>query len=407
MMKSQLFARTSYSCLLKHWINQTCVVALKGNQQVCYSFGLAGQLSRARTENIVTTFRTPELDPLKHGMNYEGLYYTAPQKIYDNFIKPGALPQYRRLVKTFQESTIMVRKPALELFDIIDNANLNHPPLRVLLYGRVGCGKSLTLSHVMHRYTEQDWIIVNVPWVGFWIKYTPQREISMSSYRPGRVDLTTEAVEWLKLFYQQNEKHLAKLQTTKDYVWTNAERAESGIPISEIIEFGINRPRFASDAVGAILRELRLAATDKQIKLLVAIDGVNGFWRDARIRTEDKKQIPASQLSLVHNFKKFFTSNWCNGVCIGVVDSSLKDLGDRKIYTPTYLLGEEGFADMDPFLPVQVPPYSNKEVYSCIEYYIERMWIQRPKAWSDEGKQELIHLSNKNPRELMNISAQW
>ena len=35
---------------------------------------------------------------------------------------------------------------------------------------------------------------------------------------------------------------------------------------------------------------------------------------------------------------------------------------------------------MDPFVPVFVPQYSNKEVYSCIEYYIERMWIQRPKG---------------------------
>lgn len=407
MMKSHLFARGSYCCLLKQWLNQTHVVVPKVNQQVCYSSGLASQLSKARTENIITTFRTPETDPLKHDMNHEGLYYTVPQKIYENFIKPGALPGYRRLVKTFQESTVMVRKPALELFDIIDNINLNHPPLRLLLYGRVGSGKSMTLAHVMHRCAEQDWVIVNVPWVGFWIKYTPQREISMSSYRPGRVDLTAEAVDWLKLFHQQNGKHLANLQTTKDYVWTNAERAESGIPISEIIEFGINRPKFASDAVGAVLRELRLAASAKQIKILVAVDGVNGFWREARIKIEDKKEIPASQLSIVHNFKKFFTSNWSNGICIGVVDTSLKELNDRKIDTPTYLLGEEGFAEMDPFVPVFVPQYSNKEVYSCIEYYIERMWIQRPKAWTDEGKQELIHLCNKNPRELMNISAQW
>ena len=27
----------------------------------------------------------------------------------------------------------MVRKPALEIFDIIDNVNLDHPPLRILL----------------------------------------------------------------------------------------------------------------------------------------------------------------------------------------------------------------------------------------------------------------------------------
>ena len=36
-------------------------------------------------------------------------------------------------MNTFQEKTIMVRKPALELFNLIDNLNLNHPPLRIVL----------------------------------------------------------------------------------------------------------------------------------------------------------------------------------------------------------------------------------------------------------------------------------
>lgn len=407
MLKRNIIVRRSYCCLLKQWLSQNRVAMPKVSYQACYASGLAGQLSKAKSENIRTTFRTPETDPLKHDIQQEGLYYTVPEKIYENYVQPGALPGYRRLAKTFQESTIMVRKPALELFDVIDNMNLNHPPLRILLYGKLGSGKSMTLAHVMHRYAEQDWVIVNVPWVGFWVKYTPQREISMSSYRPGRVDLTAEAVDWLKLFYRQNEKHFANLQTTKAYIWTDKERAESGTPLSEIIEFGLNRPKFASDSVGAILRELRLAASAKQIKILVTVDGINGFWREARIRVEDKKQIPASHLSLVHNFKKMFSPTWSHGVCIGVLDTKLKPLDERESYTPSCLLGKEGFAEMDPFLPILVPEYSNKEAYSCLEYYIERMWIQRPKAWTDEGKQELLALSNQNPAELMKISAHW
>ena len=40
----------------------------------------------------------------------------------------------------------------------------------------------------------------------------------------------------------------------------------------------------------------------------------------------------------------------------------------------------QGFAEIDPFLPIEVPNYSEKEVYSCLEYYMDRMWIQRPEG---------------------------
>ena len=31
---------------------------------------------------------------------------------------------------------------------------------------------------------------------------------------------------------------------------------------------------------------------------------------------------------------------------------------------------------MDPFVPVSVPCYSEKEAYSCLAYYYDRNWIQ-------------------------------
>lgn len=35
---------------------------------------------------------------------------------------------------------------------------------------------------------------------------------------------------------------------------------------------------------------------------------------------------------------------------------------------------------MDPFIPINVPDYSDKEAYSCIEYFINRRWILNPKG---------------------------
>lgn len=377
------------------------------NVQVRHAISLADEFSKVMTEGPSEVSKTPEADPIKHSLADEGLYYTVPQKTFDTYIKPGAHVGYQRLMKTFGENTIMVRKPALEIFEIMDNINFNHPPLRILLYGKFGSGKTMTMLHVMHRCVEEDWVTVNVPWVGMWVKFAVKRDISMSSYKTGRVDLTTEAVDWLKLFHRQNEKHLANLQTTKEYVWTVKEKTEAGIPISEIIEFGINRQKFASDCVGAVLREVRLAASAKQIKVLVAVDGINGFWREARIRVAGKKEVPAAEVSMIHNFKKMFTSSWSNGLCIGILDSQLKPRDLREMDTPLYILGQEGFEELDPFIPIMVPEYSDKEIYSCLDYYKDRKWLQNPAGLTEEGKKEMIMLSNKNPSRLMLLSGQW
>jgi hypothetical protein len=37
---------------------------------------------------------------------------------------------------------------------------------------------------------------------------------------------------------------------------------------------------------------------------------------------------------------------------------------------------------MDPFIPINVPDYSDKEAYSCVEYFINRRWILNPKGMS-------------------------
>ena len=36
----------------------------------------------------------------------------------------------------------------------------------------------------------------------------------------------------------------------------------------------------------------------------------------------------------------------------------------------------QGFEFMDPFVPVFVDNYNEKEMESCIEYYIHKKWIQ-------------------------------
>lgn len=41
---------------------------------------------------------------------------------------------------------------------------------------------------------------------------------------------------------------------------------------------------------------------------------------------------------------------------------------------------QRGFDSMDPFIPVSVPNYSEKEFESCYLYYTDRRWLQHPQC---------------------------
>ncbi|KAK7878849.1 hypothetical protein WMY93_030875 [Mugilogobius chulae] len=58
-----------------------------------------------------------------------------------------------------------------------------------------------------------------------------------------------------------------------------------------------------------------------------------------------------------------------------------------------------------PLHPVSVSNYSEKEFESCYLYYIDRHWLQHPQSRTEDGKKELIFLSNRNPWMLEKICA--
>ncbi|GFR59851.1 28S ribosomal protein S29, mitochondrial [Elysia marginata] len=99
-------------------------------------------------------------------------------------------------------------------------------------------------------------------------------------------------------------------------------------------------------------------------------------------------------------------TNWTNGAVICTVSEEANDEDRRENYTPIYLLGQEGFEALDPFVPIHVPEYTEKEALSNINYFIDRNWIQNEHGRTDEGKKELIFVSNKNPFNLAKICAQ-
>merc|ERR1712154_172663 len=123
-------------------------------------------------------------------------------------------------------------------------------------------------------------------------------------------------------FRAQNADFIKEIKLSRRYVWTKREAAEEGSSLNEIIEFGLNRMKFASDCVGAILREVRNQAAMHKVKVLVAVDGVNAFWNQTTVKNLERELLMADHLSLVHNYKKMLLSTWTHGAIVCSVDTS-------------------------------------------------------------------------------------
>ncbi|KAI5106071.1 28S ribosomal protein S29, mitochondrial, partial [Silurus meridionalis] len=346
----------------------------------------------------VSIFRTSENDPTCHTGQHAGQYYTIPPAHVRTLFPHGLPARFQMQLKTFNEACIMVREPSLELLSYLKKADYSKPALRYLLYGEKGCGKTMSLCHALHFCYTQGWLILHIPDAHLWVKNC--KELLPSSSRPGRFDQPIQASQWLKNFKFTNEHFLSKIKTTKRYVWTKRESTEEGRTLAELINQGVSRVKSSSDVVGALLRELKLqvgTATDGAFRLAVAVDGVNALWGRTTLKKEDKSEVSADELTLVHNLKKMLRNDWSGGAILTTLSQTGSLYMPRSAYLPSELLGEVGFDKLDPLVPIPVSNYNDQEFESCYLYYMDRNWLQHPHSQTEEGKKELIFLSNKNP----------
>ncbi|CAH1797028.1 unnamed protein product [Owenia fusiformis] len=353
-------------------------------------------------------FMTREEDPGRHTMQHEGLFYTMQPETHNVLFKEDSFTaEFRKQVETFNEMTLMVRRPAVEVISYLKQANYAYPPNKYLLYGSHGTGKTMSLAHIIHYCHSQGWMVLYVPWPSSW--NNKFRYLTNSSYKADRWDLPRESVSWLKQFKTINAEILEKtpIKTRYSYEWTKREVMEKGSALTYLIEFGISRPKFSSDCIGALIKELKCQNEELGVRILLAIDGVNSFWRPTAIKLDNKEFADPDKITLIHNFKKLLQTDWSNGAVVGTVDAKASVKEERASFMPRYLLKKEGFEWLDPFVPIHVDDYNDKEVNSCIDYYVDKLWIQNPKALTEEGRNQLIFLTNKNPRILERTAAAW
>lgn len=345
----------------------------------------------------VSVFRTLENDPACQSEKHLGQYYTLPSAHVRTAFPHGLPWRYREQVKTFNEACIMVRQPALEVISYLKKTDFSKPAQRYLFYGLKGSGKTMSLCHTVHFCYTQGWLVLHIPDAHLWVKNS--KELLPSSFKPSRFDQPLQATAWLRSFKTTNEPFLSKMKTKQRYVWTKREFTEEGSLLGELVDQGISRVKSSSDVVGAVMKELRLQSGQpgSDVRLAVVVDGVNAVWGRSTIRKEDKSTVDPGELTLIHNLRKLLRNDWTGGAIISTLSQTGALYAPKSAYLPQELLGERGFDSMDPFIPVSVTNYSEKEFESCFLYYTERRWLQHPQSKTEEGKKELVFLSNRNP----------
>ncbi|XP_060520088.1 small ribosomal subunit protein mS29 [Cylas formicarius] len=360
-------------------------------------------LSTASQAGIEINVRTLESDPSKHTVNNLAQFYSIPRDIKSKLFQHGGIPKtFTVQAQTFNETCLMIRKPALDIINCLKSIDYSKPVVRFVLYGKKGSGKSLSLVHIIHWAHNNDFLLFHVPWVGNWMRRA--KEFSNSETKEGFVNLNLDASAWLMHFKTQNAELLKDpaLVVNEDIEWSKREVTQKGAPLLELVEHGISRVKFASDCVNILAENIKALARDGRCRTLVAVDGFNAFfYPKTRVYTEKKEMVPPSRVVLAEAFRNLSKFDWRNGAVVVTVDEIAIAEEDQISHLPRYLLGKDGFEHMDPFVPISVPAYSDKEVLSCMEYYRERKWVT-PYPGQDD---ELRFLSAGNPYKLMELCA--
>uniref|UniRef100_A0A7E4USI4 Small ribosomal subunit protein mS29 n=1 Tax=Panagrellus redivivus TaxID=6233 RepID=A0A7E4USI4_PANRE len=320
-----------------------------------------------------------------------GKLYHIPVDAAKNLNFNKILPsKYAKQLNTLDECAILCRPQFLEVLHCFQAVRPTFPGIRVVLWGRFGTGKTLTLAQAVHYAYTQNWVILNVRDVMDWTRVV--KDVQMSTYRTGRIDLPEHSVNFLNHFKQQNQ-HLWKtiltdLKTTKDYVWTKTEKTPIDKPLTDIVDMGLASPFLANDCVGALCRELRLHASSGALKLLVAMDAGNSLYGRTVIRKADRTFATTDELSLVQQFRKFFRDDWTNGLVLTIADK--REISDAHI---------------DPFIPIETQLYTEAEAKALHDYYKDKQWLVTDEARSEAGLKQLYYLAAFNPHHFERLCA--
>ena len=120
-----------------------------------------------------------------------------------------------------EEQTFMVRKPYLEILQYLRQINWSaQDNLRFILWGKMGTGKSTTMSQVHHFALNSNFIVIKFHSIRRW--FSNYQEAVESEFKAGRWNFPHEARAVLEDFKYYNIKKIDGMVTHKTYQWSEA-----------------------------------------------------------------------------------------------------------------------------------------------------------------------------------------
>lgn len=444
--------------MLKNALARCCTTfsaqLMKKRQQVVVVLGPGGGRLRSLSTQPLPDFtdqlyRT-DVDTVRHHSEDQlgRLYIVDPEvprvfgeeltaKRTENPINYFAPRDWTARNQVFQETCIMVRDPAVEVIKYINQSDLSQPAIRYVLYGLEGCGKSISLAHLAHYGWQEGFIVMPFAWIKRWM--THYYEVAPSTYRAGRIDHVYNANVYLKNFRQANAKRLAECVVHKEYVWSVREKTPVGAPLMDVVDMGCERLTFAADAMNILIRELKLNCNAGNCRLMVVCDGVNSLFAEKTMIHREKRKYEngpykpwgdwlknvaeVDECSVLRSIKKLLMNDYRNAVIVTSVDRTARIIKtdpantwwrsmemqmepDTSSHLPFALLGQKGWEVMEPFIPVEVKPYTEAELDNIIDYYIEKKWL-KPDCATLAARREIHFLTGRIPKDFFKFSASF
>ena len=131
------------------------------------------------------------------------------------FSNPGVMKRNALL----HEHTFMIRRPYLETLQYLRQINWpEQENLRFILWGKLGSGKSVTLSQISHYALKSNFILLNFRDLRLLLSH--YKEATASEYKENRWNFPQEAQTYLSEIKHYNTDKLEGLVTHKTYKWS-------------------------------------------------------------------------------------------------------------------------------------------------------------------------------------------
>jgi small subunit ribosomal protein S29 len=290
------------------------------------------------------------------------------QKCFPDGI-PGRIKYQMRL---FQHPAFLIRPQVSEVVDELGARMLNRFDAKstkngargnrsIIIEGDAGCGKSVVLSSVVYWARMTGWLVVFINGS----EWLSTGNLQRSRLQPDCFDQPELAQQFAETMLAAHEEQLANIKLKTSFTLPGFSRTASS-NMQELLEFAKDSFVYACDAIGHFRRELNLVS---EYPVLIAIDDVNQFSAEKSLAFLDPDHkglrpphLDGDKMMMVRYFNDIANHGLLHGAVVGA--TSVTRPKTRRYFDQRYPADSRT-------LRVTVPPYSELEFQTAMQYYRE------------------------------------